>query len=133
MTALYDGAAVAPEDVLSVYVVLNGTLKMSAGKQAAMAFHCGRRVAEPRWILDRVHESVWAMWQEWWQQGKRVVVRSAETPHVFERVCQELAGFTHHDEGLTEVERGAAVAFVSIPYKRADVPQILRHKRCQLL
>lgn len=42
---MYEGPPIADEDVLSVYVVLNGTLGMSPGKAAAQAFHCGWRLA----------------------------------------------------------------------------------------
>jgi hypothetical protein len=121
---LYTGPDVAPEEILSVYLVMNGALGMSPGKLAAMAFHCGRRIGESR---------AWPEWHEWYKQGPRIVVRMAETPTVFERVCSEVEGFKHHDEGLTEVEYGACVAFCSIPYRRDSVPSILSHKRCQLL
>jgi peptidyl-tRNA hydrolase len=120
---LYDGPPVADEDVLSVYVVLNGALGMSPGKVAAQAFHCGylRALA-----FDGSPENAWI------QQGRRVVVRVAETEHVFSRVVAECDGYEQRDEGLTEVERGAVTAFVTLPYRRDSVPKILAHKKCQL-
>lgn len=129
---LYTGPAVLDEEILSVYVVFNGPLKMSAGKLAAMGFHCGRR-AERQVFTDVRMVPSWKDWANWYNQGKRVVTKIAETENVFARVCAELMGFGHHDEGLTEVEHGACVAFVTKPYRRDEVPQILRHKRCQLL
>jgi peptidyl-tRNA hydrolase len=120
--ALYDGPPVAADDVLSVYVVLNGALGMSPGKSAAQAFHCG-------WMFA-FDDAPSGAWQE---QGRRVVVRVAETPHVFERVTAECDGYALQDEGLTETKRGAVTAFVTRPYRRGDVPKILTHKKCPLL
>lgn len=125
---LYSGPPVAPEDVLSVYVVINGPLGMSPGKVAAQSFHAGRRAEAHAYNAPTDHP-----WCFWYEQGKRVVLRVAETPHVFDRVEEECEGFPHHDEGLTEVERGAVTVYVTRPYLRSEVPQILRHKRCQLL
>lgn len=122
---MYDGPEIADEDVLSVYVVLNGSLGMSPGKMAAMAFHCG-------WQVGVVSAEGAPGYAAWTQQGRRVVTRVAETPHVFGRVIVECLGYTQRDEGLTEVEHGAIVAFVTVPYRRRFVPRILTHKRCQL-
>jgi hypothetical protein len=36
------------------------------------------------------------------------------------------------DEGMTEVEHGAATAFVTVPYRRDSIPRALTHKKCQL-
>lgn len=120
VSELYAGPPVESDDVISVYVIINGALGMSAGKIAAQAFHCG-------WILVE-----YLVARDWQDQGRRVVVRVAETQHVFERVVEECKGFLQRDEGLTEVAHGAATAFVTVPYRRADVPKILTHKRCQL-
>lgn len=117
---MYSGPPVAAEDVISVYVILNGSLHMSPGKMAAQSFHCG-------WLCrDRFVD------KDWTQQGRRVVVRLAETPHAFQRVMEECKGVAQQDEGLTEVQRGAITAFVTIPYRRADIPKILTHKKVQL-
>lgn len=118
---LYDGPPVASEDILSVYVVLNGSLGMSPGKMAAQSFHCG-------WCISR-HSGLTKQWE---QQGRRVVVRIAETEHVFNRVKEECYGFAQQDEGLTEVERGSITSFVTLPYTRATAPKILSHKKVQL-
>lgn len=122
---LYDGPPVAPEDILSVYVVLNGSLNMSPGKMAAQSFHCGYYVGQSWSYIDDLARA-------WMSQGRRVVVRVAETPHVFDRVMAECEGIAQQDEGLTEVERGSVTAFVTIPYTRADAPKILSHKKVQL-
>lgn len=121
---LYSGPPVAPEDILSVYVVINGPLGMSPGKTAAQTFHAGRRFEQVRGMRT----------DAWYGQGKRVVVRVAETPHIFQRVVDECAIlWGQRDEGLTEVPHGAITCVVTAPYVRSEVPQILRHKRCQLL
>jgi len=123
---LYEGPPVASEDVVSVYVVLNGTLGMSPGKTAAQTFHCG-------WLLARTQPWFDHIEGQWMNQGRRVVVRVAETEHVFHRVMSECAGVAQRDEGLQEVERGSITAFVTVPYRRAEVPKILTHKKVQLL
>jgi peptidyl-tRNA hydrolase len=127
----YDGPPVADEDVVAVYVVLNGTLGMSAGKVAAQAFHGGYGAyREAFHVRETTVEP--GLWAEWALQSRRVIVRVAETPHVFQRVQEECLGFTQRDAGLTEVPAGSETAFVTIPYRRADAPKILSHKRVQL-
>lgn len=120
--AMYDGPRDTPEEeILSAYVVINGALGMTPGKVAAQVFHGG-------WMLSQT-----GMYSQGWkEQGRRVVVRVAETAHVFARVIAECEGVLQVDEGLTEVEHGAETVFVSIPYARKNVPKILTHKRCQL-
>jgi peptidyl-tRNA hydrolase len=126
---LYSGPPVEDADVLSIYVVLNGSLNMTPGKAASQSFHCGWMSGAMTWRLTEKHQEEYARWV---RQGRRVVTRVAETPHVFQRVIDECAGFVQRDEGLTEVERGSATAFVSIPYRRSSIPKILTHKRVQL-
>lgn len=121
---LYDGPPVHSDDVWSIYVVLNGSLDMSPGKMASQAFHCG-------WYACSELGIGWA-YHEWKTQGRRVVVRVAETEHVFTRVVEECNGYAARDEGLTEVERGAITAFVTVPYQRIYTPKILSHKKVQL-
>lgn len=124
--ALYDGPPIPDEEILSVYVIINGPLKMTAGKIAAQTFHAGRRV---QFLLED-NPLGW----DWLDQGKRVVIRNAETPHVFQRVKEECdILWSQFDEGLTQVDRGSLTCVVTMPYLRSEVPQILRHKRCQLL
>lgn len=124
---LYSGPPVAPEDILSVYVVLNGSLEMSPGKMASQAFHCGY------YARNRFDKSVSNhAWFPWEDQGRRVSVRIAETEHVFNRIMNECEGYAAQDEGLTEVERGSVTAFVTIPYTRSDAPKILSHSKVRL-
>lgn len=117
---MYDGPPVASKDVVEIYVVVNGALGMSAGKIAAQVFHAG-------WLANYLV----ATGDGWKEQGRRVSVRIAETPHVFERVRAECLGMNQRDEGLREVERGSITAFVTIPYRRGDAPKILSHKKVQ--
>lgn len=128
---MYDGPDVANADVLSIYVVLNGPLNMSPGKSAAQSFHVGWLCAYMEDILG-YRKGIDSAIADWKVQGRRVVVRVAETPHVFERVMKECKGVAQRDEGLTEVERGSVTAFATIPYRRDNIPKILTHKRCQL-
>lgn len=122
---LYDGPPIAPEDILSVYVILNGSLNMSPGKMAAQSFHCG-------WMANKWANYYDSAWSDWHSQGRRVTVRTAKTQHVFERAMNECEGIAQKDEGLTEVERGSITAFVTVPYTRAKAPKILSHSKVQL-
>jgi peptidyl-tRNA hydrolase len=125
---LYSGPDVEDRDVISVHLVLNGSLGMTPGKCASQSFHCG-------WLL---HEAAmhgwlgWARYRSWVRQGRRVVVRVAETEAVFERIERECEGVLQRDEGMTQVEHGAATALVTFPYRRGDTPKVLSHKKAQL-
>ena len=127
---LYDGAEVATKDILSVYVVLNGSLGMTGGKAASQSFHCGWYVSDMH--CDPAFADHSDAFLQWRQQGRRVVVRLAETAAVFERVKRECSGHLAVDEGMTEVEHGAETAFVTVPYRRDSIPKVLTHKRLQL-
>jgi peptidyl-tRNA hydrolase len=120
---------VEPEDILAVTLVLNGALGMSPGKTATQAFQgclALYRLAEEDPELS-------GQLKDWEEQGWRTVVRIAETEGVFARVLDEVDGVVLHDEGLTEVEDGAATAFVSVPHRRGQTPKMLSHKRVPLL
>lgn len=124
-----DRPEVTAEDILSVYLIVNGPLGMSAGKVAAQAFQVSLLLlAEGRENKDLAERLM-----EWNLQGWRTVVRVAETPAVFERVLAEVGGVALRDEGLTEVESGATTIFASWPYRRADAPKVLSHKKVPLL
>lgn len=136
---LYDGPDVADEDILSVYVILNGSLGMTGGKATSQSFHCGWYTSEMYSHAADVYVGAEEMiteedvrWIEWVRQGRRVVVRLAETPAVFERVKLECSGHLAVDEGMTEVEHGSETAFVTIPYRRDSIPRVLTHKKLQL-
>jgi peptidyl-tRNA hydrolase len=129
---MYDGPPVEDADVLSVYVVLNGSLGMTPGKAASQAFHVGWLA---RYMLNHAYvgdAEGTALWRAWEGQGRRVVVRLAETANVFKRAVAECDGMVQRDEGLTEVDAGSATALVTVPYARADAPKVLSHKRLQL-
>lgn len=134
---LYDGPDVDDSDILSVYVILNGSLGMTGGKAASQSYHCGWYASEmyghaaDAYIGD-VFTDEDVRWIEWARQGRRVVVRLAETPVVFERVKRECSGHLAVDEGVTEVEHGAETAFVTVPYRRDSIPKVLTHKKLQL-
>lgn len=120
---------VAPEDVLAIVIVVNGSLEMSAGKIAAQTFQgCLALLA-----LARFDSELSILIDHWQNQGRRTIVRVAETPGLFQRVIDECDGVVLRDEGLTEVADGATTVFCSYPHRRADTPKILTHKRVGLL
>jgi peptidyl-tRNA hydrolase len=123
--------SVDDRDVLSVYVVVNGSLGMSPGKVAAQAFHGGQSLYVKYFTGELMADGMSAM-DEWVGQGRRVVVRLAETDHLFNRAKRECLGIVQRDEGLTEVPHGAQTVFITIPYTRKDAPKILSHKKIQL-
>ena len=129
---MYEGPPMDTKEILSVYVVLNGSLGMTPGKAAAMAFHCGWLVGNvfPRDAM--VDAALYARLYEWTAQGRRVVTRLAETIATFERVKRECDGYVQRDEGMTEVDHGAEVAFVTFPLRRDEIPTVLTHKKVQL-
>jgi peptidyl-tRNA hydrolase len=118
-----------PGDVLAVVVVVNGSLGMSPGKVAAQAFQGCLALVE----LAGRQDARSALLDAWKAQGRRTIVRVAETPGLFQRVLDEVDGVVMHDEGLTEVADGAATVFCSFPHRRADTPKILTHKRVGLM
>lgn len=121
--------AVKPEDVLSVTLVLNGSLGMSTGKMATQAFQGCLAL----YRLAEEDSELTSQLDAWEAQGWRTVVRVAETEGVFARVLAEADGVVLRDEGLTEVQDGAATAFVSFPHRRGQTPKMLAHKRVPLL
>ena len=135
---MYEGPKDIPNDeVISVYVVVNGSLGMSPGKIAAQVFHATRL-----W-KDYLHKQKFLRTEPWvgegasvpaWEnQGCRVVTRLAETEHLFNRVMKEIDGVGMQDEGLTEVPYGSWTVFITRPFTRANAPRLLHNKRIQLL
>ena len=124
-----DYSHLAREDPLCVYVIVNGTLAMGPGKLASQAFQAALWMCTDSQLGPEWHTEI-ARWQE---EGARTVVRVAETPTVWERICVEAPGLVLEDEGLTEVERGARTVFVSWPLRRSQAPKIFSHKRVPLL
>jgi peptidyl-tRNA hydrolase len=124
-----DRPNLAPEEILSIVIVVNGGIEMSQGKIASQCFQACLA------LLDGASESPHLKEQLklWQAQGWRTIVRVAETPGLFQRVLDECDGVVLRDEGLTEVEDGTATVFTSFPHRRGDTPKILTHKRVPLL
>jgi hypothetical protein len=120
------------DDVIAVYLVVNGGLAMSAGKVASQAFQaCWRllRAAEAP-DCDPVRRELIAAWEN---QGTRTICRIAETQAVFRRVCREVPGITLVDEGIYGCAPNSPTIHASWPVRRADAPRMLSHKRVPLL
>lgn len=122
------------DEVISVYAIINGGLEMNPGKVAGQCFHAGYALAESQ---NNGHFMQLPWWHEpsvrdWVAQGRRIVVRLAETEHVFNRCIEELEGFIQRDEGMTEVEYGSETIFITRPYLRHEAPKLLKHKKIQL-
>jgi peptidyl-tRNA hydrolase len=119
------------EDILAIYLIVNGPLQMSPGKIAAQAFQAAQRLfaAASSGQADSQLQAL-AAWQA---QGTRTITRIAETDHIFQRACDELDGVVMIDEGMTEVPPDSATVFATWPLRRGDLPRMLRHKRVPLL
>lgn len=118
--------------IIAVYLVVNGSLNMTAGKIASQAFQvCQRllRAADDPGFDPQTREMIHA----WERQGTRTICRIAETEAVFERVCAEAPGITLVDEGVFGCEPDSATIHAVFPCRRDQTPKILRHKRVQLL
>ena len=133
---MYEGPDIPDEDIVSIYVIVNGSLGMTPGKIAAQVFHAatnvGREIERCMWS-GTAYGNHGQEFEEYLKQGRRVVVRVAETKGVFMRAWGELGGFQQIDEGLTQVDRGSHTCFATYPIRRGDAPKILSHKRIQLL
>jgi peptidyl-tRNA hydrolase len=134
---MYEGVTDIPNDeVISVYVVVNGSLGMSTGKIAAQVFHATRLWKDEQ--QAKWNDRPLLLWygpslKEWEAQGCRVVTRLAETEHLFNRVMEEIDGVGMQDEGLTEVPHGSWTVFITRPFTRANAPRLLHNKKIQLL
>lgn len=119
----------ARSSYLAVYLIINGTLGMSAGKIAAQSFQAAQRL-----FLQAQNDVGLAELLEQWQAGGTCTrVRIAQTPAVFERACRELPGAMMVDEGMTEVSAGSATCYATAPIEEEALPRILRHKRMPVL
>jgi peptidyl-tRNA hydrolase len=126
------GTQTEEQEILEIYLVVNGALGMSPGKIASQAFQAGQRLfahaaapdaeSELRQLLDR-----------WKRQGTRTICRVAETQHVFDRVCAEVPGATMVDDGMTEVAPDTATVHATWPIWRHQAPTAIKHKRCRML
>lgn len=106
-----------------MYLVINGSLDMGAGKIAAQVFQA----------CTWMHQCDAPRLDDWRQEGCRTVVRVATTPAIFERVINELEGVVLCDEGLTEVEYGARTVFCTWPVRRSQAPKLLSNRKIPLL
>jgi len=122
-------SALAKEDPLAVYLLVNGTLEMGAGKTASQAFQMAM------WMLadSRINEDESRALAQWREEGARTIVRVAETESIWQRLLEEIDGFLLCDEGLTEVASGEATVLCTWPLRRSLAPKLLAHKRLPLL
>ena len=124
-----DYSEIAREDPTCLYLVANGSAPMSSGKLAAQAF----QIAMWMYTHPDVSPEQRAALDAWQAEGARVIARQATTEGMFERVCSELDGVILRDEGLTEVEQGAATIFATWPVRRSQAPKLLANKKIPLL
>jgi peptidyl-tRNA hydrolase len=120
------------DNILACYIILNGSLNMSAGKACAQAFQACQRLltAYKRGTGSRKQR---ADLREWRANGTRTICRIANTEHLFARCCHELDGVALIDEGLTEIPTGSITFLATWPIRRGQAPRLLRHKNIPLL
>lgn len=122
------------DELPEVCIVVNGPLGMGEGKAIGQAFQAALRMffhigsADPDTADDLA-----SLWSAWKARGTRTIVKIADTPAMFERICREVPGYVMRDEGHTEVDAGAATLFISHPFLHKDRPKVLNNKKCQLL
>lgn len=121
-----------PTSDLSVHVVVNGALGMSAGKIAAQSFQACQRLLDAATQPQADPKLVEALGQ-WRQMGTRTIVMVAKTQHAFDRLLREVDGVTMVDEGVNEVDPGTATIFASWPVRRGAQPSALKSKRVTLM
>ncbi len=114
---------------LAVYLIINGSLEMSAGKIAAQSFQAAQRL----FLASEDDGNLSSLLAQWQARGTCTRTRIALSPAVFERACRDLPGALMIDEGVTEVEPGSATCFATYPIDENDLPRILRHKRVPVL
>lgn len=122
----------AREDILAVYLFINGPLGLSAGKIAAQCFQAAQRLQAAYQRGEGTVEQR-AAYERWLADGTRTICRIAETPAVFDRICRELPGATMIDEGLTECPADSSTVHATWPIYRHLAPRLTRHKRAPLL
>lgn len=119
------------DDVLAVYLIVNGSLEMSAGKIASQSFQAAQRLikASQNGAKPKYKQLI----ADWEKQGTRTITRIALTQILFDRACRELDGVTMVDEGLTEVPPDSTTVLATWPLRRSKLPRMLRHRRIPLL
>lgn len=121
-----------PDEILAVYLIINGSLEMSAGKIAAQCFQVAQRLLRAAEAPETDPNLVAAL-ADWERQGTRTITRIALSETLFERVCHDLDGVLMVDEGLTEVPANSATVFATWPLRRGELPRMLRHRSVPLL
>lgn len=121
-----------PNEILAVYLIVNGSLNMSSGKLGSQCFQAAQR------LFAVVHHKgadleLATLIKDWERQGTRTITRIALTEAVFERACKELPGVAMVDEGLTEVPENSTTVFATWPIKREKLPRMLCHRKVPLL
>ena len=117
------------DDPIAIYLVVNGSLGLSAGKVASQAFQACRRILRAAEADPRQQELIAA----WEREGTRTICRVAETESVFARVCREVPGITFVDEGVYGCAPLSRTVHASWPVRRSLLPRMLSHKRVPLL
>src|SRR5438034_6897112 len=108
------------ENPIAVYLVVNGSLGLSAGKIASQAFQaCQRLLHKAR--TDSEHRRLIAAWE---REGTTTICRVAETETVFERVCREVPGITFIDEGVFGCAPQSRTIHASWPVRRKSLPRM---------
>jgi len=119
----------ALRDPLSVYLVVNGPLGMTAGKIASQAFQAAQRLLDAATQDQRLADLL----AQWRKEGTCTITRVAQTPAVFERLMREVPGRAMIDEGLTEVAPGSITCYATYPIRRSQQPRAIRHKKVRLM
>jgi peptidyl-tRNA hydrolase len=120
------------DELLSITLIINGPLGMSAGKIAAQAFQACQRLYRA-YLAGEGTPAERRRFERWAANGTRTITRIAETAQIFERACRELPGRTMIDEGVTEVAPGSATIHATWPHDRRPAPRMCQHKRAPLL
>jgi peptidyl-tRNA hydrolase len=121
-----------PDDILAIYLIVNGSVPMTAGKIASQTFQACRsllRAADRGACSDHQRELL----EQWERGGTRTICKIAPTAHLFDRCRQEIPGITHIDEGIYGCAPDTPTTHASWPLFRGDLPRPLRHKRIKLL
>lgn len=125
----------ADPDPLVVYLVVRGSLGMSAGKVAAQCGHAVQMLLLAYGDLERrapdlepVEATRLQDTREWLGGIYRKVVLTADDA-AWEAIKNELDGFLVRDVGLTEVASGAETAMALWPVRKSQAHKRIRRLR----
>jgi peptidyl-tRNA hydrolase len=116
----------------TVFLIVNGSLAMSAGKIAAQSFQAAQRLLDKAGDDPELAEAL----ASWKASGTRTRTKVAPTAHLFERAMRDLVperAAVMIDEGNTEVDPGSATVIATWPMDESELPRILRHKRIRTM